>query len=104
MKETMKRYKQAFYNMGFTNVKNLCKKFVFKARRLKFFEGWMAAMNTINLPKSSLFKDPAQIPLPNNPLVQALSEEQPKEIDDKEGGEPQYDRVGQVEQLSCRGD
>lgn len=39
LKKTIKRCEQAFYNMGFTNAKNSCSKFVFKAWRpssLKF--------------------------------------------------------------------
>lgn len=47
--ETTKRCKQAFYNMGFTGVENSYSKVVFKGRRLVFPEGWIAAVNAINL-------------------------------------------------------
>ena len=64
MKDTMKRCEKAFYNMGFTDAKNPCGVVVFKAWQLRFSKGLMAAVNALNLPKSSSFKDPTQIPLP----------------------------------------
>lgn len=47
----------------------------------------MAAMNVIGLPESSTFRDPNQIPLPNDPLVPTPSQEQSDEEDDEEGEE-----------------
>lgn len=47
----------------------------------------MAAMNVIGLPESSTFRDPNQIPLPNDPLVLTPSQEQSDEEDDEEGEE-----------------
>ena len=60
----MKRSEKAFYNMGFTDAKNPCGTVVFEAWQLRFSEGWMGAVNALNLLKSSSFRDPAQIPLP----------------------------------------
>ena len=75
LKETMKRCEQMFYNMGFTDVVNSCNTVIFEALRHRFFEGWIVAVNALNLPKSSPFKDPTQIPLPNDLLVQAPTNE-----------------------------
>lgn len=47
----------------------------------------MAAVNAINLSDSSPFRDPSQIPLPNNLPIQAKAKKQPEEEDDEEGGE-----------------
>ena len=71
LKETMKGCEQAFYNMGFTDAKNLVSAVVFQARRLGFLKSWMATVNAIGLPKFSTFRDPDQIPLPNDLPVQA---------------------------------
>ena len=60
----MKRSEKAFYNMGFIDAKNPCGAVIFEAWQLRFSEGWMAAVNALNLLKSSSFRDPAQIPLP----------------------------------------
>lgn len=73
LKETIKGCEQTFYSMGFTDAKNLCDAVIFQAQRLGFSEGWMAAMNALNLPKSSSFRDPNQIPLPNGLTIQALT-------------------------------
>ena len=75
LKKTMKRCEQMFYNMGFTDVVNSCDIVIFEAWKHRFFEGWMVAVNALNLPKSSPFKDPTQIPLPNDLLVQAPTNE-----------------------------
>ena len=77
--------KQVFYNMGFNDTENSTSVVVFQAQRLEFLEGWMAAVNAIGLLESSVFKDPNQIPLPNDPLIQALTQEQSDEEGDKKG-------------------
>ena len=71
--------------MGFTDVVNSCDIVIFEAWKHRFFEGWMVAVNALNLPKSSPFKDPTQIPLPNDMLVQAPTNEQFDEEGDEEG-------------------
>lgn len=45
----------------------------------------MAAMNAIDLLESSAFRDPDQIPLPNDSPVQALTQEQFDKEDREEG-------------------
>ena len=50
--------------MGFADAKNPCGTVVFEAWQLRFSEGWMAAVNALNLLKSYSFRDPAHIPLP----------------------------------------
>lgn len=79
--------KQAFYNMGFTDAENSCSKVDFQAQKRGFSEDWMAAVNAINLPNSSPFKDPSQIPLPNDPPIQTPTKEQLDEEDEEEEGE-----------------
>ena len=75
LKEMIKRCEQAIYNMSFNDGENSCGAIVFKAWPLGFFEGWMAVVNTLNFPESSSFKDPTQIPLPNDLPIQAPTEE-----------------------------
>ena len=79
MKGTIKTCKQVFYNMGFNDTKNSASAIIFHAQRLGFFEVWMAAMNAIDLPESSAFRDPNRITLPNDPPIQALTQEQSDE-------------------------
>ena len=43
----------------------------------------MAVVDAFNLPKTSPFKDPAQIPLPNNPPIQVSIEKQSIEEGDR---------------------
>lgn len=71
----MKQSEETFYNMGFTDTENSCGPVIFEARRLGFAQGWMAAVDALNLPVTSPFRDPTQIPLPNDPPVQAPTEE-----------------------------
>ena len=47
----------------------------------------MAAVNTLNFPESSSFKDPAQIPLPNDLPIQAPTKEQSDKDGNEEGGD-----------------
>ena len=46
----MKNCDQVFYNMGFTDAKNSAEAIVFQVQKLRFAEGWMAAVNAIGLP------------------------------------------------------
>lgn len=71
----MKQSEETFYNMGFTDTENSCGPVIFEARKLGFAQGWMVAVDSLNLPVTSPFKDPPQIPLPNNLPVQAPTEE-----------------------------
>nr|POF10531.1 hypothetical protein CFP56_04756 [Quercus suber] len=85
LKETMKICKKVFYNMGFKDTKNLASAVIFQAQRFKFWKVWMAAVNAISLPKSSTFRDPNQIPLPNDLPIQASTQEQHNDDGDEEG-------------------
>ena len=71
--------------MGFTNAENSYSEVVFYARRLHFAEGGMDAMNAINLPETSSFRDPFHIPLLIDPFVQALTVKVAEEEEDEEG-------------------
>jgi len=70
--QTIKQVEQLFYDMSFNDAENSSGPVIFKARRMGFMQGWMVVVDAINLPETSLFKDLAQVPLPNDPHVQAL--------------------------------
>lgn len=53
-----------FYNMGFVDVENSGECIILESRCYGFGEGWMAAVNALDLLEESPFKDPEQIPLP----------------------------------------
>lgn len=57
--------------MGFKDADNLVGAIIFQARRFEFSEGWVVAVNAIDDPESSMFRNPNQIPLPNDPLIEA---------------------------------
>ena len=50
LKEMMKNCDQVFYNMVFKDAKNSAEAIVFQVQKLRFAEGWMAAVNAIGLP------------------------------------------------------
>lgn len=79
----MKTCKLTFYNMGFADAKNSASVVIFQAWILGFLEGWIVAVNAISLLKSSAFRDPNQIHLPNDPTIQVPIEEQPDEKDEE---------------------
>ena len=57
---------------------------IFQARKFGFMEGWMASVNTVDLPKDSPFKSDDQVLLPENPTVETQVERQVS--NDKEEG------------------
>ena len=69
--QTIKQVEQLFYDMSFNDTENSSGPIIFKTRRMGFMQGWMVVMDAINLPETSLFRDLAQVPLPNDPHVQA---------------------------------
>lgn len=66
LNEAMKQSEEIFYNMGFIDAENSLGLVVFEAWRLGSNQGWMAAVDALNLPTTSPFKDPTQITLPND--------------------------------------
>lgn len=54
----MKHTVQTFYDMGFTKADNSNGPVIFEARRMGFMQGWMAVVDAINLPETSLSKTP----------------------------------------------
>ena len=57
---------------------------IFQARKFGFMEGWMASVNTVDLPKDFPFKSDDQVLLPENPTVETQVERQVS--NDKEEG------------------
>ena len=80
----MKTRNQTYYNKGFRDVENSAGLVVFQARKFSFMEGWMVAMNTIGLPDTSSFRSANQIPLSEDPEVEAQAQEQSKDSSEKE--------------------
>ena len=85
LKETMKNCEQVFYIMGIKDAENLARAFVFQARKFRFAEGWMVAMNGISLPDTSLFRDANQIALPNEHPIKVQADDQSEDTDEREG-------------------
>ena len=84
LKETMKTCEQVSYNMGFKDAKNLTGAVIFQARKFGFAKGWMATVNAIGLPKTSLSRNVDQILLPEDPQNEAQAQEQPENDSEEE--------------------
>ena len=72
LKQTIKQVEQLFYDMSFNDAENSSGPVTFETRRMGFMQGWMVVVDAINLPGTSPFRDLAQVPLLNDPHVQAL--------------------------------
>ncbi|KAL0004888.1 hypothetical protein SO802_012449 [Lithocarpus litseifolius] len=70
--------------MGFKDAENSAKEIVFQAQKLGFAEGWMATLNAIGLPKTSLFRDVDRISLPKDLPIEAQAQEQLKDNNEEE--------------------
>ena len=57
--------------MGIKDAESSTGAIVFQAQKFGFTEGWMAIVSAVGAPGGSAFKDASQIPLPNDPLVEA---------------------------------
>lgn len=57
--------------MGIKDAESSTGAIVFQAQKFGFTEGWMAIVSAVGAPRGSAFKDASQIPLPNDPLVEA---------------------------------
>ena len=84
LNNTMKTRNQTYYNKGFRDAENSAGLVVFQARKFSFMEGWMVAVNTIGLPDTSSFRSANQIPLSEDPEVEAQAQEQSKDSSEKE--------------------
>ncbi|KAF3970438.1 hypothetical protein CMV_005871 [Castanea mollissima] len=58
--KALKQVEQLFYDMGFN-----------EAWQMGFMQGWMATMEAMNLLETTPFRDPTQVPLPDDPSDQA---------------------------------
>ena len=67
----MKQVEEQFYDMGFSDAKNSSDPAIFQARRMGFMQGWIVAVEALNLLETSPFRDPTQLPLPNDLSAQA---------------------------------
>ena len=79
----MKACKNKWYNEGFANAENFVDLIFREARKLKFNERWLAALQAIRVPEDSPLRNPDQIPFSNpspavqNPLSAVDEEETP---------------------------
>jgi len=74
LKETLKTCAQVYYNMGFKDAKNSVRLEIFLAQKFGFVKVWMTLVNAIGLPDTS-FKNADQIPLPEDPQIEAQAQE-----------------------------
>lgn len=68
---------------------------IFEAQRKGFLDGWMAAVDDINMPLSSPFKDPNQVPLLEIPPMEVHAEEHPAV--EEEDSPSMWELVEQIE-------
>ena len=59
---------------------------IFQARNFEFVEGWMAAINTLDLLNDFPFKSTNRVPLPEDFAVDTQTEEQGEDNSDEEEG------------------
>ena len=77
----MKACKNKWYNEGFANAENFVDLIFREARKLRFKERWLAALQAIGVPEDSTLRNPDQIPFPDPfPAVQNL----PSTVDEEE--------------------
>ena len=74
LKANLEEAEQKFYNEGFDDAKCFGRKVIFDTWQKGFLEGWMAAVNALDLPPSSSFRDPGQVPLPEDPVEAPVEE------------------------------
>ena len=70
----MEKVGQKYYDKGFDDVEHSALTAIFNAQRKGFLEGWMAVVNTLNLPSSSSFKDSSQVSLLEDPTKAPVEE------------------------------
>lgn len=58
MKATLEACEDKWYNAGFVEVENSVEPIVYQARRHGFEEGWMAALQAMEVPDDSLLRNP----------------------------------------------
>lgn len=73
-KDDLEEAEQKFYDEGFNDAEHSGRKVVFNSRWLGFPEGWMATVNAFDLPSSSPFRDPSQVPMPEDPIGAQVKE------------------------------
>nr|POF09296.1 hypothetical protein CFP56_28240 [Quercus suber] len=72
MKKRLKEAGQTYNDLDFDDVKCYMAKFIKKASLVGFMEGWVAFLDTIPLPDTSLYRDLSKVPLPEDPLVKEV--------------------------------
>ena len=86
LKNTMKTWKQTYYNKGFRDAENLAGPVIFQAQKFGFMEGWMVVVNAIGLPDTSPFRSADQISLPEDLEVKAQAQEQSEDNSEEDEG------------------
>ena len=71
LKAALEACEEKWYNEGFADVENSVEPIVYQARKHGFREGWMAALQAMEVPNDSPLRNPDQVPFPDpSPLVQ----------------------------------
>ena len=72
VKEGLQQAKQDNYDLEFNDTKRSTNKVIREAQRAGYLEGWVAALDAINLPLTSPFRDLPQVPLPEDPPIEEV--------------------------------
>ena len=63
MKRNLEQLKQDNYDLGFDDVERSIAKVIKEVRLVGYLEGWVAALDAVHLPLTSLFRDLLKVPL-----------------------------------------
>lgn len=86
LKSMAEARKQAYYNKGFKDTENSVRPVIFQARKFRFIEGWMAAVNVVGLLENSPFRSADQVPLPEDPEAEVQALEQDEDSSEEDEG------------------
>ena len=64
LKAALEACEEKWYNEGFADAENSVEPNVYQARKHRFREGWMAALQAIGVPDDSPLRNPDQVPFP----------------------------------------
>ena len=69
LKASLEACEDKWYNEGFADAENSTESVVRQAQKLRFEEGWLAALQAIGVPEDSPLRNPNQIPFPYLPTT-----------------------------------
>ena len=93
LKANLEACEDKWYNEGFADAENSLELVIKEARRLAFEEGWLAALQALEVPKDSPLRDPSQIAFPS--LTSAV--QNPLEPIDEEETQSMRELVKQID-------